>query len=255
MTRIVDAHHHIWRQADLPWLIGPMQPRIFGPYEPIRRDYLIAEYLLDIQGCGVERSVYVQANWAPERAFDEAAWVQKTADEDGWPQAIVAYADFTVPDVRPQLDRLALLPLVRGLRQQLHWHDNPMYRFASRPDLPTDPVVQRNVGRLADYGFSFDLQVFSGQMAAAAALAETCPEVIFVLQHAGMLEDLSENGRSAWRHGMTRLAGCPNVVTKLSGLGTSYPDLVDAFQAAVAPHGPDAEAAVFQTTAGRVYKI
>ena len=47
MTEIVDAHHHIWRQADLPWLIGPMQPRIFGPYEPIRRDYPIEEYLAD----------------------------------------------------------------------------------------------------------------------------------------------------------------------------------------------------------------
>jgi len=21
---MVDAHHHIWRQADLPWLSGPM---------------------------------------------------------------------------------------------------------------------------------------------------------------------------------------------------------------------------------------
>ena len=42
---IVDAHHHIWRQADMPWLSGPMQPRIFGPYESIRRDYLIDEFL------------------------------------------------------------------------------------------------------------------------------------------------------------------------------------------------------------------
>ena len=27
---IVDSHFHIWRQEDLPWLMGPMQPRIFG---------------------------------------------------------------------------------------------------------------------------------------------------------------------------------------------------------------------------------
>jgi hypothetical protein len=27
MTGLVDAHFHIWRQADLPWLMGPMQPR------------------------------------------------------------------------------------------------------------------------------------------------------------------------------------------------------------------------------------
>ena len=46
MTGIVDGHHHIWRQADLPWLQGPIVPRIFGPYEPIRRDYPIEEYLV-----------------------------------------------------------------------------------------------------------------------------------------------------------------------------------------------------------------
>ena len=51
---VIDAHHHIWRQADLPWLLGPMQPRIFGPYEPIRRDYPIEEFLARPRGVGVE---------------------------------------------------------------------------------------------------------------------------------------------------------------------------------------------------------
>jgi predicted TIM-barrel fold metal-dependent hydrolase len=294
MSAIVDAHQHIWRQADLPWLVGPIQPRIFGPYEPIRRDYGIEEYLEDVRGTGVGGSVYVQANWAPERAFDEAAWVQGVAEAHGWPHAIVAYADLTVPDVRPQLDRLARLPLVRGIRQQLHWHENPMYRFASRPDLAADPVVQRNVARLADYGFAFELQVFAPQMADAAGLALACPGVTFVLQHAGMLEDRSQERRSTWRDGMGRLAACPNVVSKLSGLGTfihrndpahiawivdetlalfeperclfgsnfpieklwtSYAELIAAFEVTVGRHGLAAEAAVFRDTAARVYKI
>ena len=111
-------------------------------------------------------------------------------------------------------------PLVRGVRMQLHWHENPLYRFAARPDLCADPMIRRNVARLADYGWSFDLQVFAPQMADAAQLAEACPKVTFVLQHAGMLEDLSPAGRAAWRAGMARLARCPNVVSKLSGLGT-----------------------------------
>jgi predicted TIM-barrel fold metal-dependent hydrolase len=57
VTDIVDAHHHIWRRADLPWLSGPMLPRIFGPYEAIRRDYSIAEYLEDVSGSDVVCSV------------------------------------------------------------------------------------------------------------------------------------------------------------------------------------------------------
>jgi predicted TIM-barrel fold metal-dependent hydrolase len=182
---------------------------------------------------------------------------------------------------------------VRGVRMQLHWHENPLYRFATRPDLCADPVIRRNVGWLADYGWSFDLQVFAPQMADAAGLAEACPKVTFILQHAGMLEDLLQ-GRAAWRAGMARLALCPNVVSKLSGLGTfihrndgahiadvlddtvaifgaerclfgsnfpieklwtSYRDLVDAYRTAAARLRPEQRDAIFATTATRVYRL
>ncbi len=219
-SRIVDAHFHIWRQADLPWLVGPMQPRIFGPYEPIRRDYPVEEYLADCQPAGVSEAVYVQANWAPDRGADEAAFVAEASDRAGFPIAIVAYADMLAEDVRPQLDRLARNARVRGVRMQLHWHENPLYRFAAGPDLARDGRLQANVDRLREYGWSFDLQVFAPQMAGAAELAAAVPDVTFVLQHAGMLEDLSEQGIEAWRAGMALLAGQPNVVSKLSGLGT-----------------------------------
>jgi len=294
VTDIVDAHHHIWRQADLSWLSGPMQPRIFGPYEPIRRDYSVREYLDDLAGLSVVRSVYVQTNWAKDRFEDEVAWVEATAKESGWPHAIVAFADFGVDDVRPQLDRLARYPLVRGVRMQLHWHENPLYRFAARPDLCADPLIRRNVARLADYGWSFDLQVFAPQMADATGLAEACPNVTFVLQHAGMLEDLSAQGRSTWRAGMAGLAACPNVVSKLSGLGTfihrndpahiadvlaqtvatfgaerclfgsnfaieklwtDYRNLIGAYLAATRSLRADQREAIFKTTAMRVYRL
>ena len=291
---IVDAHHHVWRQADLPWLLGSMQPRIFGPYEAIRRDYLVDEYLDDLANTGVTRSVYVQANWAPDRFEDEVAWVQRTADESGWPHAIVGYAGLLAEDVRPQLDRLARYPLLRGVRMQLHWHENEMYRFAARPDLALDPVLQRNVARLADYGLAFDLQVFAGQMAGAAELAAACPDVTFVLQHAGMPEDLSPEGRAGWRAGMERLARCPNVVSKLSAFGTfihrndpvhiadilrdtfaifgadrclfgsnfpieklwtDYGALLDAFLDAASELDGEARGAIFEKTAARVYRL
>jgi len=294
VTEIVDAHHHIWRQADLPWLCGRMQPRIFGSYEPIRRDYCIGEYLNDIAGSTVTRSVYVQTNWANERFEDEAAWVQTIANETGWPHAMVAFADFGVDDVRPQLDRLALYPLLRGVRMQLHWHENELFRFAARPDLCASAVIRRNIARLSDYGLSFDLQVFAPQMADAAALAEACPDVTFILQHAGMLEDLSAAGRTAWRAGMTRLAACENVVCKLSGLGTfihrndpahvanvvaetvatfgakrclfgsnfpieklwtGYRSLIATFLAAAAHLGGEERDAILKATAMRVYRL
>ena len=271
-----------------------MQPRIFGPYEPIRRDYLMDEFREDAEGSGITQSVYVQANWAPDRFEDEVAWVQSVADETGWPHGIVGYADFTVEDVRPQLDRLAKYPLMRGVRMQLHWHENEMYRFAARPDLAADTDVRRNVAQLADYGWSFDLQVFAEQMEDAAGLAQSCPGVTFVLQHAGMLEDLSEEGRDAWKRGMEFLAQRANICVKLSGLGTflhrndaghiadmisqsiqmfgadrclfgsnfpieklwtSYADLVSAYRTATAALPEADQQQIFTNTARRVYRL
>ena len=294
MTPIIDAHHHIWRRADLPWLDGPMQPRIFGPYEAIRRDYPISEYLSDLDGCGVTQSVYVQANWAKERFEDEVAYVQAAADETGFPQGIVGYTDFLAADVRPQLDRLTKYRNMRGLRMQLQWHENPQYRFASGPDLARDPTLQRNVAQLADYGWTFDLQVFTGQMDGAAELAASAPKVTFILQHAGMLEDLSDQGRARWRTGMRRLAACPNMMSKLSGLGTfihkndpdhiaavvretvkmfganrclfgsnfpveklwtGYAELIAAYRSALEPLGKETARAALHDTAARVYRL
>jgi predicted TIM-barrel fold metal-dependent hydrolase len=146
--------------------------------------------------------------------------VQATADRTGWPHGIVAFCDMTVADARPTLDLLAKVPLLRGIRHQLHWHENELYRFAKTPDLCRDANVQRNVGYLADYGLAFDLQVFAGQMQGAAELAAACPRVTFVLQHSGMLEDLSDAGRATWKAQMRKLAAQPNVASKLSAFGT-----------------------------------
>jgi predicted TIM-barrel fold metal-dependent hydrolase len=291
---IIDAHHHIWRQQDLPWLSGPMLPRIFGPYEPIRRDYPIAEFITDVAGSGVVKSVYVQANVAPDGAEDEVAYVQAAADESGFPNGIVGYADLMADDVRPALDRLKRYRLLRGIRMQIHWHENETYRFAKRPDLADDPTFRRNFAALADYGLSFELQVFAQQMAGAARLAADFPKTTFVLQHCGMPEDLSESGMAEWRTGMGLLAKEPNIVAKLSGLGTfihrndpdhiaricdqtialfgpsrclygsnfpiekiwtDYPPLIGAFRAALADYSPSEQADMFHNVAARVYRL
>jgi len=216
----IDGHHHIWRLNDLAWLSGPRVPRIFGPYEPICRDYPIDEFLSDIDGCNVVKSVYVQTNWPAGRSYDEARWVQSVIDERGWPHANVAHADLSDPDCEALIKQLAALPATRGIRQQLHWHENPQYRFAPRPDVMNDAGWRRGFALLAKYDLLFELQVFTDQMQDGAALARAFPDTTFVLEHAGMLEDMSEEGWKRWRVGMSALAEQPNVNVKLSGLGT-----------------------------------
>lgn len=291
---MIDAHFHIWRQADLPWLTGPMQPRIFGPYEPIRRDYPVTEYLDDIAGEGITKAVYVQANWHPDCAEAEVQWLEDTALRSGWPMGIVGYADMTQADARPALDRLARSPRLRGIRQQFHWHENPMYRFAAHADLCRDANVQRNIGHLGDYGWSFDLQVFASQLPGACELLDACPHTPFILQHAGMPEDNTPRGRADWQAAMQDYALRPNAYCKLSGFGTfihrndpahidwlvgacvamfgadrclwgsnfpieklwtTYPALLGAYRDATATLTDPQRRAIFNDTASRVYRL
>jgi predicted TIM-barrel fold metal-dependent hydrolase len=216
----IDAHHHIWRLKDLTWLSGPQVPRIFGPYEAIRRDYPIEEFRADLDGCNVVKSVYVQTNWPADQSYDEAKWVQSVIDATGWPHANVAHADLADPDAGDLIARLAKLPATRGIRQQLHWHENSQYRFAPHPKVMNDPAWRRGFAHLANHNLLFELQVFADQMQDGAALARAFPETTFVLEHAGMLENISEDGWKTWRAGMSALAEQPNVNVKLSGLGT-----------------------------------
>ena len=294
MVSIFDAHHHIWRQRDLPWLLGPMQPRIFGPYEPIRRDYSIEEYLGDIEGCGITQSIYVQANWAPAQAVDEVAWVQAEADRTGYPHAIVGYADLRDPDVGDVLKAQSQYPLLRGIRMQLHWHENEQYRFADGPAVMNDAALRRGVGLLAKHDLVFELQIFTAQMEDGASFAEAFPDVPMVLAHCGMPDDLTPQGWRAWREGMERLAAVPSVSVKLSGLGTfihvvdrahiertvretielfgperclwgsnfpieklwtDYASLIGAYRQVLAPLSPAAQEAIFGGTARRLYRL
>ena len=217
---IIDAHHHIWRVAAVPWLAGPILPRIFGDYSALRQDYTAAQLIGEIAPHGVIKSVYIQINVAPGDEVAEAEWVQSVANQHGFPHGIVGYVDLASPTVAQTLDRMQACANLRGIRQQLHWHEKPLYRFAARPDLMNDSAWRSGLRALEARGLLFELQVFASQMDDATKLARDFPGLQLVLLHAGMFEDRSAAGWALWQQGMQKLAACANVSTKLSGLGT-----------------------------------
>ena len=217
------------------------------------------------------------------------------ADETGWPHAIVGYADLMADDVRPAVERLA--------RYRLHARHAHAAALAREPAIPLRRAARprrrsRPSGRISprspSYGLSFDLQVFHRQMGTGARLAEEFPETTFILQHAGMLEDLSDEGPHglAAGHGRARRAGrtwwpsspasapsfiatipatSPRVVDETVGalrrrrclfgsnfpiekLWTDYGSLTAAYRKAFARH-PGAERAMLHDVAARVYRL
>jgi predicted TIM-barrel fold metal-dependent hydrolase len=216
-VKYVDAHHHIWPAEGLPWLDGPMIPRIFGPYEPLQgKAYTIEEYKADAEAAGIAQSVYVQANWRLEDSLKEVQWVHAQYERTGWPHAIVGSADLFSPDAVDTLHaQLEATPLLRGTRLQLHWHEHEAFRFASAPDRAQDPTFNENIAKLPELGLLFELQVFPNQLESALTLVDAHPNVTFVLIHAGM-----PIAGEPWRDLLTQLSRRPNVNVKLSGQGT-----------------------------------
>jgi predicted TIM-barrel fold metal-dependent hydrolase len=211
---IVDAHHHLW---DLdrnlyPWLRAEPDPDAWvGDVTPIRRSYLVEEYLAEASACGVERSVHVQAEWDPRDPVGETRWLQGVADRDGFPHAIVAAARLEDPDVDQVLEEHAAFPNVRGIRQMLDRGEGP--------SLLERPQWQRGLSLLPMYGLSFDLQVNADQLDAAAGLAGRNPELQLVLNHCGMPRVRTPEALDQWRRGLRALAERPNVTVKISGSG------------------------------------
>jgi len=217
---VIDAHHHIWQFDRTPWLSGPPVKRIFGDYKGLRRDYSIAEYAIDARSDDVTKSVYVQVNVAPGDEVWEAGWAAEEGKKEDFVQAVVAFADLTAPNVGDVIDHQMACSPVRSIRQQLHWHRNPAYRFASAPDGMLRPEWQRGLRELAIRGLHFELQIFQGQFAYGLALVDAHPDVSFVLVHAGMPERSSGDAEFEWRKGLSQFAERPNVLAKISGFGT-----------------------------------
>ncbi|MES1953419.1 amidohydrolase family protein [Salinisphaera hydrothermalis] len=220
--RVVDPHVHFWRLdlGNQPWLENP-QPNLLGDYSPMAHDFGPAELLSAAGEIEIAAAVHIEADAVdPVR---ETEWLATLPQADGTgdlPSALVIGADLSAPDARDVLERqLVASDRVRGVRQILNVHADPLFDYVGRHYM-REPQWRANFALLAEFGLSFDLQLYPDQMPAAAILAAEHPDVTFVINHAGMYVDRAHvAGWRAWRDGLRRLAALPNVAIKLSGFG------------------------------------
>ena len=189
-----------------------------GDITPIAHDYLLADYLDDTNAYELVKSVHVQCGWSGPDPVGETRWLQSVADVHGFPHGIVVYAALNESEVELVLAGHRRFANVRGVRQILNWHRDPLKTYLSRPDLMQDAAWLRGFQLLKKYRLSFDLQLYPSQMADAANLAARHPDQQIILNHAGMPVDRDAEGIERWRRGMRLLSACENVSVKVSGL-------------------------------------
>ena len=219
----IDPHHHLWDlgRNTYPWLQDrALAPRLEGDIRPIAKDYLLEDYWADTRNQNLVKSVHIECGWDPSDPVGEAAWLQRLADKHGYPHGIVARATLDAPDVEQVLEGHVRYQNIRGIRHAINWHPDPRKTYVNRPDLIKTKAWRHGFSLLQRFGFSFDLQLDPAQMSDAAALARDYPEILIILDHAGMPVDRDEEGINRWRLGMLELAAAPNIAVKISGLGT-----------------------------------
>jgi predicted TIM-barrel fold metal-dependent hydrolase len=243
---IVDAHQHFQDlRNSYPWLCDPDRPpQLEGDLTPIRRNYLPEDYAADIAEFPVRKTVHIENGWNARDPVGETLWLQRLAASSGRPDAIVAFADLAHPDVARLLEAHAANSALRGIRQILNWHADPMLRVAASSDVMEQPAWRRGFAALGRHDLSFDLQVYWPQMDMALALARDHPDTLLVVDHFGMPIDRSPSGIADWAGAMRRLAQAPNVFAKLSGFGLGHPswtvdDTLPLLQRVIDMFGPE----------------
>lgn len=202
---IVDTHLHVWNPTHLryPWL---------DDNALLNKPYLLEDYNRACGAVSVERMVFLQCEVEFAQFMDEANWVDSLADQDSRLQGIVPWAPLEKGDaVRPDLERLAANPRVKGIRRIIQFE--PDLDFCLRPDFV------RGVQALADYNLSFDICIDVRHMVNSLELVRQCPNVQFIVDHIAKPR-IKDNLLDPWREHMRTFASFPNVWCKVSGVAT-----------------------------------
>jgi predicted TIM-barrel fold metal-dependent hydrolase len=200
--QIVDTHQHLW-DLDLfqyPWL---------SALPSLNRSFRMSDYLEAVAALTVVKSVHLEADVDERYMLDETRHLLALADRPDNPlEAIVACGRPENQYFESYLQKIAGNSRVKGIRRILH----------TQPDeLGQEETFIQNVGRLSEYGLSFDICVLARQLPIAINLVSHCPKVSFILDHCGVPQ-VKEKILDPWRAHISEIAKFPNVVCKVSGL-------------------------------------
>ncbi len=200
----IDTHHHFWNlnKVEYPWL-KPESSVLYRTIEP-------PELEPQLRAAGIDRTVLVQS---ANNTEDTISMLTQAECYD-WIGAVIGWVPLGQPDqARKLLQRYSGHPKFRGMRHLIHNERDP------------DWVIQDNVVRglkvLEEFNLVFDfVPVYPLHLKHAPYLLERLPNLTFVIDHLAV-PPIRTKEMGAWASQMQDAARFPNVVVKVSGLGTA----------------------------------
>ena len=229
MLPIVDTHQHMWDLAQfaLPWLEGEGM-------EPLRKNYLMSDYLAAAEGAGIARTVYMEVDVAAAQRIAEAEFVAGLCRADDNPMAGAVIGGSPGEEgFRAYIDRVKGNDFIKGVRLVLHVPD-------AEPGRCLQESFVRDVQYLGEIGMSFDLCLRPSELGDAVGLVDQCPDTLFIVDHCGNADPQIVNGaaeydpanpfshtKEQWQRDMVALGAREHVVCKVSGIIARAPRRVE----------------------------
>lgn len=219
--KVVDPHLHFYdhkqNRHDFLEQVDPMFQALVGDYSGLPRRYLLENYLADEPD--VEIAGLVWNEFLSSDPLREVLWAQRMADGFELPMAIVGLADFLAPDLEERLDAYAQCANVTAVLEHLGWdRENPLRRFAKRPDLLTDPQWRYGLASLARYRFKCSLEIFSPQLPDLLTVVRLNPQIGFTIAVMGWPIATDKHEFARWRRNLADLSTCENTRIVISAI-------------------------------------
>jgi L-fuconolactonase len=197
----IDAHHHLWRYSP------PGQPWMSDSMEGLRRNFLVDDLRAATTGVGITGTIVVEA----ERSIEETLWLSQIAANDDLVRGIVGWAPLTHPKIASELERIAHLPKLRGIRHPIH--DEPDDQFVLREDF------NRGIAALKQFNLRYDILIFEKHLPQTIQFVDRHPDQVFIVDHIAKPR-IRDRALSPWKDNLCELARRQNVYCKLSGMVT-----------------------------------
>jgi L-fuconolactonase len=197
----IDSHQHFWRYDAVrdPWITDAMSL--------LRRDFLPEELERQCDANGVDACISVQA----DQSENETLFLLDLAERSKRIAGVVGWVDLRSTRIEERLEYFSKFKKLCGFRHIAQ--AEPDDRFLVRPEFT------RGIGRLHEFGFTYDILIYPKQLAAALELVSRFPEQRFVLDHLAKPE-IGSGRREPWDAYMRTIAQNANVFCKVSGLVT-----------------------------------
>lgn len=197
----IDAHQHFW-------IFDPIRDSwIDGEMSKIQRDFMPEDLESVLNENNFDGCVAIQADQTEE----QNTFLLNLAAKNSFIKGVVGWVDLQAGNIEDRLAHYASNTLMKGFR---HVMQGEIQR-----DFMLKPAFINGIKKLDKYNFTYDILIFTDQIAYSEELVNSLPNQKFVIDHLAK-PDIKAQNITDWARDIKAIAKHENVCCKISGMVT-----------------------------------